>query len=93
MIEFDLTGSILHANENFLALTGYSLGELVGKQHKMLCDAAFGEGPEYDRFWERLRAGEFESGEFKRMGKGGREIWIRATYNPIFDLDAGRSRW
>ncbi|MDP9799653.1 methyl-accepting chemotaxis protein [Catenuloplanes nepalensis] len=87
VIEFDLTGSILHANENFLALTGYSLGELVGKQHKMLCDAAFGEGPEYDRFWERLRAGEFESGEFKRMGKGGREIWIRATYNPIFDLD------
>ncbi len=87
MIEFDLTGSILHANENFLSLTGYSLGELVGKQHKVLCDPAFGEGPEYEKFWDRLRAGEFESGEYKRVGKGGREIWIRATYNPIFDLD------
>ncbi|GAB7040108.1 MULTISPECIES: methyl-accepting chemotaxis protein [Catenuloplanes] len=87
VIEFDLTGAILHANENFLSLTGYSLGELVGKPHKVLCDPAFGESPEYDKFWERLRGGEFESGEYKRVGKGGREIWIRATYNPIFDLD------
>ncbi|MFI5840072.1 PAS domain-containing methyl-accepting chemotaxis protein [Catenuloplanes sp. NPDC051500] len=87
VIEFDLTGTILHANDNFLSLVGYSLGEVVGKQHRMLVEESYANSPEYEKLWDRLRAGEFESGEFKRVGKGGRELWIRASYNPIFDLD------
>ncbi|WP_157239756.1 methyl-accepting chemotaxis protein [Catenuloplanes japonicus] len=87
VIEFDLTGTILHANENFLGLVGYSLGEVVGKQHRVLCEESYANSPEYEKFWDRLRSGEFESGEFKRVGRGGRELWIRASYNPIFDLD------
>jgi methyl-accepting chemotaxis protein len=87
VIEFDLDGIILHANQNFLALTGYGLGDLVGQHHRMLCEPRYAESAEYQRLWERLRVGEVESGEFKRLGRGGREVWIRATYNPILDLD------
>ncbi|MEU8607941.1 PAS domain-containing methyl-accepting chemotaxis protein [Actinoplanes sp. NPDC048791] len=90
VIEFDLDGIILSANENFLALTGYTLDDLVGQHHRMLCEPRYAESAEYHRLWERLRAGEVESGEYKRIGRGGREVWIRATYNPILDLD-GRS--
>jgi methyl-accepting chemotaxis protein len=87
VIEFDLDGIILTANENFLALTGYSLGDLVGQHHRMLCEERYAESPEYHQLWERLRGGEVESGEFKRLGRSGREVWIRATYNPILNLD------
>jgi methyl-accepting chemotaxis protein len=87
VIEFDLDGIILSANENFLELTGYSLGDLVGQHHRLLCEERYAESSEYAAFWERLRNGEVESGEFKRLGRGGREVWIRATYNPIFNLD------
>jgi methyl-accepting chemotaxis protein len=90
VIEFDLDGIILSANENFLALTGYALDDLVGQHHRMLCEPRYAESAEYQRLWERLRVGEVESGEYKRIGRGGREVWIRATYNPILDLD-GRS--
>ncbi|MFI5932681.1 PAS domain S-box protein [Actinoplanes sp. NPDC051494] len=87
VIEFDLDGLILTANENFLELTGYGLGDLVGQHHRLLCEERYAESQEYQTFWERLRNGEVESGEFKRVGRGGREVWIRATYNPIFNLD------
>ena len=87
VIEFDLDGIILSANENFLELTGYGLGDLVGEHHRILCEERYAESTEYAQFWERLRNGEVESGEFKRVGRGGREVWIRATYNPIFNLD------
>ncbi|GLY95435.1 PAS domain-containing methyl-accepting chemotaxis protein [Actinoplanes sp. NBRC 103695] len=87
VIEFDLDGIILSANENFLELTGYGLGDLVGEHHGILCEERYAESTEYAQFWERLRNGEVESGEFKRVGRGGREVWIRATYNPIFNLD------
>ena len=87
VIEFDLDGTILTANENFLALTGYGLSDLVGQHHRMLCEERYAESQEYQHLWERLRIGEVESGEFKRVGRGGREVWIRATYNPIFNLD------
>ncbi|MEU8229677.1 PAS domain-containing methyl-accepting chemotaxis protein [Actinoplanes sp. NPDC048967] len=90
VIEFDLDGIILNANENFLALTGYALDDLVGQHHRMLCEPRYAESAEYHRLWERLRTGEVASGEYKRIGRGGREVWIRATYNPILDLD-GRS--
>ncbi|MGW4945203.1 methyl-accepting chemotaxis protein [Actinoplanes sp. NPDC004185] len=87
VIEFNLDGIILSANENFLALTGYALDDLVGQHHRMLCEPRYAESAEYQRLWERLRVGEVESGEYKRIGRGGREVWIRATYNPILDLD------
>ncbi len=87
VIEFDLEGRILDANANFLALTGYALDEVQGQHHRMFCEQAYAASPEYAEFWRRLRAGEYESGEFKRLGKGGKACWIRATYNPILDLD------
>lgn len=85
VIEFTLDGHILDANENFLAVTGYSLGEIKGKHHSMFCDAAYRSSPEYRLFWEKLGRGEYDSGQYQRFGKGGREVWIQASYNPIMD--------
>ncbi|WP_245614057.1 PAS domain S-box protein [Actinokineospora inagensis] len=87
VIEFDLTGKILDANANFLDLVGYSRGQVVGQHHRMFVDAAHAASVEYQLFWERLGRGEHDAGEYKRIGKDGREIWIQATYNPIYDLD------
>jgi methyl-accepting chemotaxis protein len=92
VIEFDLEGHILGANENFLNLVGYSLGEVVGQHHRMLCEPRYAESAEYKALWERLRAGEFIEGEFKRLGRGGREAWIRASYNPILGADGKPQR-
>ena len=86
-IEFQLDGTITDANENFLATVGYSRGEIVGGKHRMFVDEAYGASREYQAFWEKLRGGEFQSGDFRRIGKGGREVWIQASYNPIFDAD------
>jgi methyl-accepting chemotaxis protein len=85
MIEFALDGTILTANENFLAAMGYSLGEIEGQHHRMFVDPAYAQGTEYAEFWRRLGRGEFDSGEYKRFGKGHREVWIQASYNPVFD--------
>jgi methyl-accepting chemotaxis protein len=85
-IEFDLAGTILSANENFLAMTGYSLEEVQGRHHSLFVDDAYRQCPAYRQFWDRLRKGESQSGEFRRMGKGGREVWIQASYNPVLDL-------
>ncbi len=87
VIEFNLEGEVLSANENFLSLMGYSLAEVKGKHHRTFCEDQLAQSAEYELFWTRLRAGEFESGEFKRVGRGGKEVWIRATYNPILDAD------
>jgi methyl-accepting chemotaxis protein len=87
VIEFQLDGAILHANENFLNAVGYTLDEVQGRHHSMFCDSAFAASDAYKQFWERLRSGHFEQGEYKRVGKGGREIWINASYNPVFDAD------
>jgi methyl-accepting chemotaxis protein len=89
LIEFDLDGKILHANDNFLSAVGYTLGEVQGKHHSMFCDAGYAASPAYKQFWASLAAGEFEHGEYKRIGKDGREIWINASYNPIID-DSGK---
>lgn len=89
VIEFQLDGTILHANENFLSAVGYTLEEIQGRHHSMFCESEFAASTEYKQFWERLRGGHFEHGEYKRVGKGGREIWINASYNPVFDA-AGR---
>ncbi|MFY8299672.1 methyl-accepting chemotaxis protein [Pseudoalteromonas sp. SS15] len=85
VIEFDLRGYILYANENFLDVMGYSLDEVVGQHHSMFAEPAFAQSAEYAEFWAALSRGEFSSGEYKRLGKGGKEVWIQATYNPIFD--------
>ena len=87
VIEFNMDGSVLTANENFLKALGYSLDEIQGKRHSMFVDASERDGAAYREFWANLNAGRYQAGEFKRIGKGGREIWIQASYNPILDLN------
>ncbi|MYN02582.1 PAS domain-containing protein [Pseudoduganella sp. DS3] len=87
VIEFQLDGTILHANDNFLNAVGYTLDEIQGRHHSMFCESEFAASAAYKQFWERLRGGHFEHGEYKRVGKGGREIWINASYNPVFDAE------
>jgi len=87
VIEFNMDGSILTANENFLNALGYSLGEIQGKRHSMFVEASERDGAAYREFWANLNAGLYQAGEFKRIGKGGKEIWIQASYNPILDLN------
>jgi methyl-accepting chemotaxis protein len=87
VIEFNLDGTIIDANQNFLVTLGYSLDEIRGKHHGMFADAAFRASPEYKEFWAKLNRGEFQSGEYHRLGRGGKEIWIQASYNPILDLN------
>lgn len=85
VVEFDLTGRVLDANENFLDLFGYAREEVVGRHHRMFVDPDEAGGSAYLQFWEALARGEFDGGEYKRVGKDGREVWISATYNPVFD--------
>ena len=85
VIEFGLDGIIQHANENFLNALGYTLEEIRGKHHSMFVDPAYRESAEYKAFWEKLGRGDFDAGQYKRIGKGGREIWIQASYNPVLD--------
>ncbi|MCJ2124147.1 PAS domain S-box protein [Methylobacterium sp. J-077] len=85
IIEFELDGSVITANPNFLAVIGYGLDEVRGKHHSMLVDDAERRSGAYAAFWEALRRGEFQSAEYRRIAKGGREVWIQATYNPVKD--------
>jgi len=85
VIEFNMDGTIVTANENFLGAMGYSLAEIQGKHHSMFVVPADRDGAAYRDFWARLNRGELEAGEFKRLGKGAKEIWILASYNPILD--------
>ena len=87
VIEFDLHGKVLHANENFLAVMGYTIDEVRGQHHRMFCEQEFAHSPEYLAFWERLGRGEFNAGEYRRVTKSGKEVWILASYNPIFDAE------
>ena len=85
VIEFQLDGTIITANDNFCSAMGYSLNEIKGKHHSLFADAAFKNSPEYRQFWDKLGRGEFDAGVYKRIAKGGREVWLQASYNPIFD--------
>ena len=85
VIHFTPNGRIL-ANENFLETTGYSLDEIQGRHHSMFV-AKEEKGPEYDAFWKALQNGEYQAAQYRRIGKNGREFYINATYNPIFDMD------
>ncbi|WP_243858056.1 PAS domain-containing methyl-accepting chemotaxis protein [Janthinobacterium sp. 75] len=87
VIEFELDGTILHANDNFLRVLGYTLAEVQGKHHAIFCDAEYVKTSEYADFWDKLGRGEFDHGEYKRRAKDGREVWINASYNPILDAD------
>jgi methyl-accepting chemotaxis protein len=87
VIEFNLEGTIISANDNFLKTLGYSLGEIQGKHHSMFVDPSERDSAAYRDFWAALRRGEYQAAEYKRIGKGGREVWIQATYNPV--LGAG----
>lgn len=85
VIEFSLDGTILKANDNFLRAVGYTLEEIRGKHHALFVDDAYRQSPEYRDFWVRLQRGEYNAGAYRRIGKGGREVWIQASYNPILD--------
>ncbi|MDQ0393473.1 methyl-accepting chemotaxis protein [Labrys monachus] len=85
VIEFDMAGKVITANENFLAVLGYDLGEIVGRHHSMFVDPKERDGADYRVFWDNLRRSRFQAGEFHRIGKGGKDVWIQASYNPLLD--------
>jgi methyl-accepting chemotaxis protein len=87
VIEFKMDGTVLNANENFLSTLGYSLSEIQGKHHSMFMPPEDRDSAAYREFWAALNRGEFQSGEYRRLGKGAKEIWIQASYNPIRDLN------
>nr|WP_269810351.1 PAS domain-containing protein [Kineosporia rhizophila] len=87
VVEFALDGTVTAANENFLTIMDYDRAEVVGFHHQVFVDPEYAASPAYQDFWERLRAGEFVSGEFHRLGRDGRDIWLQATYNPVLDPD------
>ncbi|WP_419811804.1 methyl-accepting chemotaxis protein [Bacterioplanoides sp.] len=85
VIEFNLDGTIIHANENFLAVTGYRLDEVKGQHHRMFVGQEYANSIEYKNFWDQLAQGKYDSGEYQRFSKNGDSVWIQASYNPIFD--------
>jgi methyl-accepting chemotaxis protein len=91
LIEFAPDGTILHANDNFLRALGYSLEEVRGQHHSLFVDSLTRNSAEYRAFWSDLASGRFRSGEFKRVTKAGRELWVQGSYNPIFD-ESGRTQ-
>jgi methyl-accepting chemotaxis protein len=86
VIEFNIDGIVLNANDNFLNALGYRLDEIKGQHHSKFVDPVYGRSAEYKEFWAKLGRGEYIADEFRRFGKGGREVWIQASYNPILDL-------
>lgn len=87
VVEFELDGTVITANKNFLDIFGYSLDEVTGKHHRMFCEPGYAESQEYAEFWQRLGRGEYDADEFKRISKDGAEIWLQASYNPILDME------
>lgn len=85
MIEFDLDGTILHANENFLKAMGYQESQIVGQHHSLFVDREYGQSREYREFWDTLNRGEFLVAEFRRIKSNGEEIWLQACYNPVLN--------
>ena len=85
VIEFDLQGHVLAANQNFLDTMGYEEGEVIGQHHRMFVDHQMSESPEYAAFWQRLGSGIHDAGRYRRIAKDGRDVWLQASYNPIFD--------
>ncbi len=87
MIEFDMNGTVITANDNFLKVMGYHLEEIRGQHHRIFCRDAYASSAEYHQFWERLNRGEYFKGQYERVAKDGRAVWLEATYNPINDMN------
>lgn len=87
VIEFNLDGTVITANDNFLTTLGYDLKEIQGKHHRLFCDETYVASADYRHFWDRLNRGEVDSGEYLRLGKGKKQVWINASYNPVFNAD------
>ncbi len=85
LIEFNLQGEVLTANDRFLQAMGYSLEQLRGKHHRIFCEPEEANSPAYQAFWDKLRRGEFVADRFKRIDAHGRVVWLEASYNPIID--------
>ena len=85
IIEFDPTGRILSANENFCKTLGYQASEILGQHHSLFVEPEYVRSPEYREFWAKLGRGEFDAREYRRIGKGGRNVWIQASYSPVID--------
>jgi methyl-accepting chemotaxis protein len=86
-IEFKMDGTVVTANDNFLKALGYTLEEIQGRHHSLFVDEAYRQSGEYREFWAKLNRGEYQAAEYKRIGKGGKEVWIQASYNPIMDAN------
>jgi methyl-accepting chemotaxis protein len=84
---FDMGGCVTGANDNFLALLGYGFSEIEGRHHRLFCEPGYAESQDYRNFWTRLRSGQFDTGAYCRLGRAGRPIWIRGSYNPIHGPD------
>ncbi|WHO37571.1 methyl-accepting chemotaxis protein [Sphingobium sp. AP49] len=89
VIEFAPDGTVLWANDLFLGTMGYRLDEIAGHHHRIFCDIEYARSSGYATFWEKLGRGDFDAGEYRRLGKYGREVWLQATYNPVFN-EAGQ---
>nr|WP_062378692.1 PAS domain-containing methyl-accepting chemotaxis protein [Pseudomonas abietaniphila] len=87
VIEFDLAGKVITANDHFLRAVGYSLPQIAGRHHSIFCEPAYVNSPDYEKFWATLRAGKFVADRFKRIDSGGHEIWLEASYNPVLDSE------
>lgn len=85
VIEFQLDGTVIQANDNFLNIMGYTREEITGRHHRLFCDPSYVTSQEYAAFWQKLARGEFEAGVYRRLGKGGKEVWLQASYNPVKD--------
>lgn len=92
VIEFNLDGTTITANDNFLNTVGFTLAEIQGQHHRIFCDEHYAKSDEYKAFWQKLGAGKYDAGEYKRRTKNGSEIWLNATYNPILMLRAVHSK-
>ncbi|MBS0153193.1 MAG: PAS domain S-box protein [Nitrospira sp.] len=90
MVEFDLNGNILSANSNCLQLLGYTINEIKGRHHRLFCEPVFSGSSEYQAFWQKLSRGDFDAGVYKHLTKGGKEVWLQASYNPVKD-EMGRA--
>jgi methyl-accepting chemotaxis protein len=87
VVEFSPSGTITWANDDFLALVGYDATALIGQHHQVLCSDEYARSPEYEQFWTRLRAGQFDRGVYPRRRRDTSELWLQATYNPLFQGD------
>src|SRR5438132_1508750 len=92
LIEFDSSGRILMANDNFCKAMGYELAEIQGRHHSMFVEPEYAKSADYKAFWAKLGRGEYDAREYKRLGKGGREVWIQASYNPVLGAGGGVSK-